>query len=302
MGIPSGMNESILKVQKKKAYLILISAYKLLEKYKSKEEFLSEKYKSLIKKTEVVKNYSDEKLDYYGLRVMPEAYAGLSSITQQKRIESGMSLLIDIGGGTTDIAFFTITENHHLPNIHSVISFPKGLNFIFEKYIRQNKGMSILNVQDLFFAEKGEKLLFSKDIDEYQNHLKREVINMVESIESSFKLRENIHRFNISRLRDALKKRPIIFCGGGSLYQTMRTSVLNFTDIKLIDKNLLNIPTILNQNIEDKLFTILATSYGLSIPMENEIYLTPLEKIFNHWETPETEQGDYSYEHGLSDF
>ncbi len=301
LGVPSGTSAHILRAQKKKAFAILIAAYKLVELYKTKDTFLKEKYTDLLEFTEISYDFSDEVINFYGIDIIPEAFAGLFAITQQKRLETGMNLLIDIGGGTTDIAFFTITENH-LPNIHSVISFPKGLNFVFEKYILQNKELSISDVQDLFFAEKGEESFFSINIKEYQNHLKREVAKMVESIESSFTLRRNFHGIDIYRLRDALKKRPVIFCGGGSLYKTMRTSVLNFTDKKLINKNLLNIPTIVNQNIEEKLFTILATSYGLSIPMENEIHLTPIEKVFNHLEAPEIKQKDYGYEHGLSDF
>ena len=82
----------------------------------------------------------------------------------------------------------------------------------------------------------------------------------------------------------------------------MRTSVLNFTDKKLINKNLLNIPSILNKDIDEKIFTILATSYGLSIPMENEIYLTPMEKVFNHLEAYETDVQHHGFEHGLTDY
>lgn len=301
LGVPSGTSANVLSSQKKKAFAILIAAYKLVELYETKNTFLKEKYTDLLEFTEINYNFSDEDIYFYGIDIIPEAFAGLSAITQQKRLETGMNLLIDIGGGTTDVAFFTITENH-LPNIHSVISFPRGLNFIFDKYISENKGLSISEVQDLFFMEKGGDSLFSKYINEYQKHLKREVKNMVISIESSFTLRRNFHGLDVSRLRDALKKRPVIFCGGGSLYKSMRTSVLNFTDKKLINKNLLNIPTILNQNIEEKLFTILATSYGLSIPMENEIFLTPIEEVFNHLEVPETERWDYGYEHGLSDY
>jgi len=302
-GVPSGNSENVLKRQKEKGFAILIAAYKLVELYKSKELFLKEIYTDLLQITEINYNYSDEDIHFYGLDIIPEAFAGLSSITQQKRLENGMSLLIDIGGGTTDVAFFTITGNH-LPNIHSVISFPKGLNFIFEQHILQDKKLTISDVQELFFTEKGEKSIFSSSINEYQFHLKKEVKNMTKTIENSFMKRGNVHKLDISRLRDALKKRPIIFCGGGSVYKTMRTSVANYTDKRLIDKNLLNIPSLLNKNIDEKLFTILATSYGLSIPLENEIKLTPMKKVFNHLAAPKKkkERWDHGYEHGLSDY
>jgi hypothetical protein len=261
---------------------------------------LSEKYTNLLGKTDLNYNYSKDDLNFYGLNVMPEAYAGLSSITQQQRLETGMSLLVDIGGGTTDIAFFTITDNQ--PDIHAVISFPKGLNFVFEKYIHQNGRYSIIDIQEMFFMKSGDKLIFNGAINEYKSELLTEVQKIIDRIRLSFEARRIHHNHPTSRLLDALKNRPAVFCGGGAIYESMQTTLLNFTDIKLISKSLLNIPFIINQNIEDKLFTILATSYGLSIPLENEIVLTPIEKVFNHLDAPETTDFDYKYDHGLSDY
>ena len=299
MGIPSGTNQNILLRQKRKAFTILITAYKLVEKYRTKENFLNEKYTSLIQSTELIKNYSENDVLFYGLNVMPEAFAGLSSITQQKRLATGMSLLVDIGGGTTDIAFFTIRENQ--PDIHSVISFPKGLNFIFENYIRQNEHLTISEVQNIFLEKQGSKSLFNASIYQYHQQLRNQVKSMVSEITSSFEFRKDIHQLSISKLRVALENRPVVFCGGGAIYNSMQTSLLTFRDIKLINKNLLNIPFVRNQNINEKLYTILATSYGLSIPMEDEIVITPIEDVFNHIVAPESDKWDYKYDHGLTD-
>ena len=298
MGIPSGINETMSKSQKSKAYNILVAAYKLVDLYKTKESYIAEKYTNLLEITELNK-HSEEDVLNYGLSVLPEAYAGLSSITQQERLETGMSLLVDIGGGTTDIAFFTIRNNQ--PDIHAVISFPKGLNFIFEQYIIQNSDLSIADVQRIFYEKRGKESLFISSINKYKNELIREVQRMVTRIQESFELRKEFHKLETSKLRIALKNRPVVFCGGGAIYKSMHTKVSNFSDIKLIDKNLLNIPFILNRSIEEELFTILATSYGLSIPLENDVKLTPIEQVFNHIITPDSNEKDYSYEHGLSD-
>jgi hypothetical protein len=299
MGIPSGINENILKKQKKIAYAILISAYKLVEHFKTKKDFVEAKYSDLLKLTEINDNYSEEDLLYYGIKVVPEAFAGLSSITQQKRLETGMSLLVDIGGGTTDIAFFTIREEQ--PDIHGVISFPKGLNFIFEQYIIQNKHLSISDVQKHFLKKKGDILLFSSSIDKYREELVSKAQNMVSEIRTSFRSRYNYHRLPITRLNNAFKNRPVVFCGGGAIYKSMQKPLLDFTDIKIINKNLLNIPSILNRNIDEKLYTILATSYGLSIPLENDIKLTPIDKVFNHIDNPDLDNNTYNFEYGLTD-
>ncbi|MGB4413970.1 MAG: hypothetical protein WBI53_03680 [Paludibacter sp.] len=298
MGIPSGINETIFITQRRKAYNILVAAYKLVDLYKTKETYLSEKYTNLLEITEINKHSEDDIL-HYGLNVIPEAYAGLFSITQQKRLEPGMSLLVDIGGGTTDVAFFTIRNNQ--PDIHAVISFPKGLNFIFEQYIIQNTDLSFADVQRIFYEKRGEDSLFNSSINKYKKELFQEVEQMVMRIQESFEQRKEFHKFETSKLTDALKNRTVVFCGGGAIYKSMQATVSNFTDIRLIDKNLLNIPFIINRSIDEELFTILATSFGLSIPSENDIKLTPIEQVFNHIITPDSNEKDYSYEYGLSD-
>lgn len=302
MGIPSGTNQRILLKQKQKAFSILIAAYKLVDKYGNKENFLSENYTRLIEATELNINYSEEDLFFYGLNVVPEAFAGLSSVTQQKRLETGMSLLVDIGGGTTDVAFFSIRDNQ--PDIHSVLSFPKGLNFIFENYIKKNKHLTLSEVQNIFLEKRGDKSLFHLSISQYHSQLRNQVRRMIKEITRSFEFRKDFHKLSTSQLRVALENRPVVYCGGGAIYNSMQTSLQYFTDIKLINKNLLNIPFIKNQNLDEKLFIILATSYGLSIPLENEIVLTPIEEVFNHIEASESESDkwDYKYDHGLSDF
>lgn len=299
MGIPSGINQNIMDMQKKRAFSILIAAYKLVDLYQTKEEYLKETYTNLLEITELDSKLTAEQIRYYGLNVMPEAFAGLSSITQKRSLETGMSILVDIGGGTTDIAFFTIRDLK--PDIHSVISFPKGLNYIIEQYINNEKETSVEEAQREFFKSSGNKAIFGRFISDYHKHLYSEVNRMVEKVKTSFECRRDFHMLPTSNLTDALKNRPVIFCGGGAIYKSMQTTVLDFKDIKLINKNILNISHIRNKSIEENLFTILSTSYGLSIPLENEIVLTPLEEAFNHIVSDESKKKDYRYDHGLTD-
>ncbi|MDO8930709.1 MAG: hypothetical protein Q7W54_17180, partial [Bacteroidota bacterium] len=58
-----------------------------------------------------------------------------------------------------------------------------------------------------------------------------------------------------------------------------------------------------NNNIDASLFTILATSYGLSIQLlENEIHLTPIKNVFDHLpQKVVTNASDWHNEHGLAD-
>jgi len=299
-GIPSGTKKVIYDCQKRKANAILISAYKLVEKFKSKAVFLTQKYQELLEVTAIDYDFTEDDIFFYGLNVIPEAFAGLSSITQQKRIQGGMSILVDIGGGTTDIAFFTL--NGIQPDIHSVISFPKGLNYIFEHYIDTHTDIETSEVQELFFNSQGDPSLFMSSINTYHNQLEENTLEMKDAIINSFKFRKDIHKLPIDRLLDALKNRPIIFSGGGSIYKSMRKGVDNFSDINIINKNLLNIPFVVNSNIDDTIYPILSTSYGLSIPLEEEIKLTAIEDVFNHIVTDSFESDKYKFEHGLTDY
>ena len=261
---------------------------------------MNTKYTELLQNTELF-DYNEQDLFDHGLNVIPEAFAGLSSLTQQRRLESGMHLLVDIGGGTSDIAFFTISNNA-LPNIHAVVSFPQGLNFIFEEYTKNNP-ISLSEAQQRFRHNQYE---FNDSISVYHSYLECETKSLLKRVEKEFINRQPIHNIDISELRTALKNKPVVYCGGGSKYNCMRISLHNFTDLRLITKDLLNIPYIKNNNIDDSAFTILATSYGLSIQVENEIEMTPIENVFDHLPRIEKEnctKGNWisDYEHGLSD-
>ena len=292
MGVPYSINEEDSEKQKNIAYKILITANLLVSKYGNIDNFLNTKYTDLLKDTEL-SNYTKQDIVDYGINVVPEAFAGLSSITQQGKLGGGMHLLADIGGGTTDIAFFTITEK--LPNIHAVISFPQGLNYIFEEYLQTNNLLSMSDVQQLFRNNQKD---FESSVLYYHRRLIDNTNKMIRRVEQEFLSKKT--GFNVSRLRDALKDKPIVYCGGGSMYDLMRIKLSYFTDIRLIDKSLLGIPYVKNKNIDVSLFTILATSYGLSIQLENDIKMTPIENVFSHLKREEIEKKN-DYEHGLTD-
>ena len=91
---------------------IIASAYRLVEEVfaNDKEQFLSTPMKEITELTKLVP-FSQDVKDQYGLLVFPEAYACLKPLISQGKLANGMSLMIDIGGGTTDISFFTIEGN-----------------------------------------------------------------------------------------------------------------------------------------------------------------------------------------------
>lgn len=297
MGVPYSIMPIESAKQKRIAFQLLITANKLIEHYGTLNNFIKAKYHELIEKT-CFTEVDESLINYYGLNVLPEAFAGLSSITQQGKLSRGMHLLADIGGGTTDIAFFTITDER-LPDVHAVLSIPKGLNYIFEEYMGKNNVSSIESVQNSFTASRNG---FDSSIKNYHYELTSKAGQIIKNVESEFCQRQYHHRLTISRLRNALNNQPVVYCGGGSMYDSMRIPLHSFSDVRLINKPLLNIPYVKNTNINDSIFPILATSYGLSIPSESEMKMTRIEDVFAKLPEKDTnEESRWSNDYNLLD-
>ena len=304
MGIPSSLNTNLSKQIETHAYRLLIAARKLMEYFHSPEEFCSYKYQEILEFTEIPQKDIRATAEDFGFVVIPEAYAGLKSLTHRKRLTHGnMHLLVDIGGGTTDVAFFTINENLE-PNIHSVKSFHRGLNYVFENFCRENPGYSISDAQEMFMDDQG---MFGSGIKAYTSELKNELAQMIDHVVQQFMIEAGVKGYSTSALTDAMKGRPIVYCGGGSMYGSMRIQERYFSDIKIVDKNMLSIPNLRNKNIDEKLFTILATSYGLSIAMLGDIEMIDTSALFRQIAQagpgPEKNRrtSNPGYEHGLTD-
>lgn len=275
MGVPYSILKHESDKQKQIAYKLLIGANKLVDYYGKFELFLQANVEELFNNT-ILTEFKEDDLNFYGLNILPEAFAGLSSITLQGKLSQGMHLLTDIGGGTTDIAFFTITSDK-LPDVHAVLSIPKGLNYIFEEYIKSSKKQPLEKIQFLFSENQSG---FEMPIKTYHVELTKKTSHLIKRIETEFCNRKINHGIAFSRLKEALNNRPIVYCGGGAIYDSMRIPLDSFTDVSLINKNLLNIPHVRNKFIDNEIYPILATSFGLSIPTENEMIMTRIEDVF----------------------
>ena len=269
MGAPT--DSSHVDDVKHTATRIIASAYRLVEDVfaNDKQKFLSTSMAKLKGMTELVP-YSDKIKDEYGLLVFPEAYACLKPLISQGKLATGMSLMIDIGGGTTDISFFTIENNK--PQVYEFYSINKGLNYL----TRINE-----YAQDNIVDYKREKLEIAperrtthwKEIDKICYSIRIKLRN-------EFKAQTGL---NVQRLFDALKNRPVVYCGGGSTYKILRTAYWDFKDVKQISHKEWNTKSIHNieEIIDDELCPILSTAYGLAISTENDsIQRKPFRDIF----------------------
>ena len=176
-------------------------------------------------------------------------------------------MVVDIGGGTTDIAFFTI-DKALMPSIHTVTSFHKGLNYVLEHFIAEHPEYTMGEAQEMLRSHTDR---FKKAISAYTDELRKELNYIIDHVVHEFNVEVVGTELHSSRLVEAMLGRPIVYCGGGSVFSNMRIAHHYFSDRRLINKETLNIPNLLNRNLDPVYYTILATAYGLSIPTFEEI-------------------------------
>ena len=269
MGAPT--DSSHVDEVKHTATRIIASAYRLVEDVfaNDKHKFLSTSMEKLKNMTKIVA-YSDEIKEEYGLLVFPEAYACLKPLISQGKLATGMSLMIDIGGGTTDISFFTIENNN--PQVYEFYSINKGLNYLTRVNEYDQDDIMDYGKKKLDIVPE-RRMVHWKEVDSICYSIRIKLRN-------EFKAQTNL---NVHRLFDALKDRPVVYCGGGSTYNILRKGFWDFRDIKQISPKEWNTKSIQNieEIIDEELCPILSTAYGLAISTENDnIQRKPLKDIF----------------------
>lgn len=268
MGVPSGLNDNVSRAIHYRGLRFLVAARHLMGSFDAPEDLCKLPYEDLLAMTKDTAGDVLSEADLYGFVAIPEAYAGLQSLTYSQRLSRGnMHLLVDIGGGTTDIVFFTIDEAR-MPSIHTVQSFHKGLNYILEQYVDEYPDVTMGEAQELLRTNIDR---FQSAISVYSSELRRELNSLIDHVVHEFNSEMVGTAISTSRLVEAMMGRPIVYCGGGSIFPNMRIAHHFFSDKRLINKDTLNIPNLLNRGLDPVMYTILATSYGLSIPMIEEI-------------------------------
>ncbi len=90
---------------------------------------------------------------------------------------------------------------------------------------------------------------------------------------------------HVKQLYRAFEGKNIIYCGGGGVNNNLYIGFdPYFNDLRLLDANMLDVDTVVN-SIEDDLYPILSTAYGLSIELDGRdkdvIKLTPFSNTFD---------------------
>lgn len=271
MGVPSDGER--LNQRRQHAVRILLSAYHLVEEVfqNDKEKFLNTKFEELVALTEFLP-YSKDKKEEYSILVFPEAYACLMPLIKSAKIATGMSLMVDIGGGTTDISFFTI--EHNKPQVYTFYSIDKGLNYLTDAD-RADKDRKDSNVHDASEILSDRRKNFEVEVN-------RICYNLLQRLIVEFKKQCHLPQKNLT---DALKSRPIIYTGGGSTFSSMRSAHGGFRDVLHISNKEWRTEAVIDMNRINmmSLCPILSTAYGLSISVaDDKIKTKPFRDIFKH--------------------
>lgn len=273
MGVPTDNDETHMHIAKVIATRVIVSAYKLVEEVfeNDKSKFLNTPLNELEIITDIVP-YSNEIKDDFGLLIFPEAYACLKPLISQGKLVNGMSLMVDIGGGTTDISFFTIENNK--PQVYDFYSINKGLNYLTLADDADRKGVDV-NVHSETEISPERKRIFFEEVGQVCKTLRLK-------LEREFKGQTKL---NIFRLNKALENRPLVYCGGGSTFNSLRITYSGFIDKKQISHTEWQMKAIkdIDEISAKELCPILSTAYGLSISTENDdIPMKPFKDIFSN--------------------
>lgn len=270
MGVPTDSHH--FESAKQKAASVMISAYHLVEDIfmNDKELFLSASLDELKEWTEIIP-YSKEKKEEYQLLIFPEAYACLKPLVGQGKISKGMNLMIDIGGGTTDISFFNIENNQ--PQVYDFFSINMGLNYLTK--------VDDIHIARFDIEEKRRAIIDQDCRTNYVNTIWKICHDLQNRIRHEFKEQTELYQY---RIEEAMKNRPLVYCGGGSTFGELRVRYKDFNEIKVVSHKDWNTKAV--KEIEDisdkKLYPILSTAYGLAISTENDdIAQKPFRDIFD---------------------
>lgn len=280
MGVPS--DGSHLENQRQLAVSLLLSAYNLVENVfeNNKEKFLRTPFYKLRDKTTIIPYTKAQKEDY-GLLVFPEAYACLMPLVSAKKIVDGISLMVDIGGGTTDISFFSIVvqqdpitgKKSSELKVYDFTSVNKGLNYVSHNSFEENDNRLDSNV-------KTTNELFKDAVNSLKNDLNAICSRLRGRLYKEFKTQGDLPD---SEFEHMLSNRPIVYTGGGSSFSSLRIGYHGFKDIIHISQQNWRHELVEEMSMIQRagLCPILSTAYGLSISRKDDtICCEPFRDLF----------------------
>jgi hypothetical protein len=278
MGIPQTLGERQGQQTAKGGIMVLAAARQLVDLIEDYSDFTSSKVEDLEKLIEWPRASIDALQNELGISVLPEAFAGLRAITSRRGILPGFSLLVDIGGGTTDVALFTLNEQKDAPDIAAVVSIQGGLNSILETVRKEKPNLTEGSLQA--GLQKTWDLQYMAGAKELNNAISKRISELLRELVQQFNLVN--HGLDVDALHRALLGRPIYYCGGGGVFIPLRKERGPFSDVYQISSAHLQIPNLRNGVLNAPMDTIMAIAYGLSVGIASPPRETPIQYLFQH--------------------
>ena len=278
MGTSSGQNN--WEKNKEKATRIILTVYDLIENVfdHDRERFLAATLDELIRLTKI-KPFSQSAKEEAAISVFPEAFVNLMPLAKQKKFGAGINVVVDIGGGTTDISAFIIGKKDEKSKddevlIFDYVSIPFGVNAI------EKEGLGVhYNAVD-------------REVRRFSEHIKRHAMRLGVSASEAIRI---------------VSKRPIVYAGGGSMRSELRKDdYQGFTDVIHINSTSLDGYLIDDVSRFKESIPVLITSLGLAICKEKDetISMIDYDTLFENVEEAYKEsliESGFKYEHGLTD-
>lgn len=251
---------------------VILSVYYLIEEvfHHNRDAFHRCPVEDLISLTTVVPFSYEAKRDN-SIYVFPEAYANLNPMALSGKFGNGMNILVDIGGGTTDISLF---------------SAPNGSDVLIYDYVSVPYGLNAVN-------EIG--------VDRYKSAVLKDIYTIVRRIENHARF-IGVPEKEITRV---MRNRPIVFTGGGSTQYELCCEYLGFNDIKHLKDNVGDRILIEDKANVVEQMAVLSTALGLAMCKDkddSEIKIQTIQELFRRVEeaysakrhSDNNDQNDYS--------
>jgi hypothetical protein len=160
-------------------------------------------------------------------------------------------------------------------------------------YLEDHDHLTIEEARDVFQKTPEE---FEEYISEFSKELAKDIHHNI-----YVPLLEASSRSGITstQLKEALYSRPVIYTGGGSVYDAFIVGMHVFTDPMSMSMDFISEKNITNKDLTDTDLSILSVSYGLAVPQMREPQMTPLAKLFQHIKM--ISENNVEYVHGISD-
>ncbi|MDI6766793.1 MAG: hypothetical protein QME52_08235 [Bacteroidota bacterium] len=124
LGIPTEYSKNVNLMRRRKFENILLISEMLQDTIGSASEFSNLRTKEVVdlvrdrlsnveQRASNLSRFSDL-LNEYRISVYPEAAAGLTFLVKTKRLEPGHYVALDIGGGSSDLSYFSVEQNNKI--------------------------------------------------------------------------------------------------------------------------------------------------------------------------------------------